>query len=288
MDPDKLLPGEIAVPLDSEEVYACFSPGNVQRMATHEAMKEQIVDATADVVEDVKSDFASEMLAATEKAVSVTAEVREIGTMAKANGELAGTNAQAADAATVKALAAAGGDISNKTVTFITPDEYAVPVSGATLAVLLGKITRGMECVEEKMNGIWESIYPIGAIYMSVSPTSPEELFGGAWTAWGSGRVPVGVDTSDTNFNTAEKTGGSITQALRALIGAVNSSTMSIGYYAGSAIASFVSNVTYAITGTQITGSKTFSHTTPVYRSDGETPNTLQPYITCYMWKRIS
>ena len=34
--------------------------------------------------------------------------------------------------------------------------------------------------------------------------------------AWGSGRVPVGINTSDTNFSTVEKTGGSATVTLTA------------------------------------------------------------------------
>lgn len=28
----------------------------------------------------------------------------------------------------------------------------------------------------------WETIYPIGSIYMSTSSTSPVSLFGGTWT----------------------------------------------------------------------------------------------------------
>ena len=51
-------------------------------------------------------------------------------------------------------------------------------------------------------------IYPIGSIYMSVSSTNPELLIGGEWVSWGAGRVPVGVNTSDTEFNSAEKIGG--------------------------------------------------------------------------------
>ena len=48
---------------------------------------------------------------------------------------------------------------------------------------------------------------------MSVNSTNPGSLFGGTWTAWGQGRVPVGVSTSGT-FNTVEKTGGSETHKL--------------------------------------------------------------------------
>lgn len=56
--------------------------------------------------------------------------------------------------------------------------------------------------------------YPVGSIYMSTSPTNPASLFGGTWVAWGSGRAPVGINTSDGNFNTVEKTGGSATETL--------------------------------------------------------------------------
>lgn len=51
--------------------------------------------------------------------------------------------------------------------------------------------------------------YPIGAIYLSVDATDPSNLFGGKWEAWGTGRVPVGVDIAQTEFNSVEKIGGS-------------------------------------------------------------------------------
>lgn len=56
--------------------------------------------------------------------------------------------------------------------------------------------------------------YPIGSIYMSVNSTSPATLFGGTWVRWGNGRIPVGVDTSQTEFNTVGKTGGEKTHTL--------------------------------------------------------------------------
>lgn len=54
-----------------------------------------------------------------------------------------------------------------------------------------------------------DRVYPVGSIYISVISTDPGELFGGTWEVWGTGCVPVGVDESGTNFNIAEKTGGS-------------------------------------------------------------------------------
>jgi hypothetical protein len=58
------------------------------------------------------------------------------------------------------------------------------------------------------------AIYPVGSIYMSVKNTNPSTYFGGTWVAWGTGRVPVGVNANDTNFATVEKTGGASTVTL--------------------------------------------------------------------------
>lgn len=62
--------------------------------------------------------------------------------------------------------------------------------------------------VDIQMQNILLKMYPIGSIYMSVVNTNPSEYFGGTWVAWGSGRVPVGVDASDTDFNAVEKSAG--------------------------------------------------------------------------------
>lgn len=53
---------------------------------------------------------------------------------------------------------------------------------------------------------------PIGHIRMETTNINPATYLGfGTWTLWGSGRVPVGVNTADTDFATVEKTGGSKT-----------------------------------------------------------------------------
>ena len=62
--------------------------------------------------------------------------------------------------------------------------------------------------VTDAINELADMIYPVGSIYMSVNNTDPALLFGGTWEAWGSGKVPVGVDANDTAFDTVEETGG--------------------------------------------------------------------------------
>lgn len=53
--------------------------------------------------------------------------------------------------------------------------------------------------------------HPIGSIEINISGANPSTYLGGTWIAWGTGKVPVGVNTNDTDFNTVEKTGGSKT-----------------------------------------------------------------------------
>ena len=132
-----------------------------------------------------------------------------------------------------------------------------------------------------------DDIYPVGAIYMSVSSTSPASLFGGTWTQWGSGRVPIGINSSDSDFNTVEKTGGSKEYELRALIGAVGGNVNTIGYDSEEVVPGYGSYdmVLDASAGAKPQGA---SNTTRVVKSDGNPATTVQPYITCYMWKRVS
>lgn len=56
--------------------------------------------------------------------------------------------------------------------------------------------------------------YPVGAVYVSTVSTNPATLFGfGTWSAIAAGRVLVGIDAGDADFDTAGETGGSKTVA---------------------------------------------------------------------------
>jgi hypothetical protein len=54
--------------------------------------------------------------------------------------------------------------------------------------------------------------FPVSSVFISVVNTNPATLLGyGTWAAFGTGRMMVGVDPNDTDFNTAEQTGGAKT-----------------------------------------------------------------------------
>lgn len=144
------------------------------------------------------------------------------------------------------------------------------------------------ENLNQMQDNIIQGIYPVGSIYMSTVSTNPSTLFGfGTWQLWGSGKVPVGIDTDDTDFNDVEKTGGTKRQALRALIGATNSNTTKLGYKAEGAVPS--ESYSIVVNGVSSDGlTSQVNHSTKVTDLTGNDVSIVQPYITCYMWKRIN
>ena len=54
--------------------------------------------------------------------------------------------------------------------------------------------------------------FAVGAIFIAVVSTNPATLLGyGTWVAFGAGRTLVGLNSGDTDFDTAEETGGAKT-----------------------------------------------------------------------------
>lgn len=145
---------------------------------------------------------------------------------------------------------------------------------------------------KDDMEAAMQRMYPIGSIYFSAVGTNPSELFGfGTWQAWGAGRVPVGVDASQTEFNAVEKTGGEKAHALT--INEMPSHTHEISYRpigdpSDDPFALFKSDG--GITGTYNSPGTELSQDALEAKAagGGQAHNNLQPYITCYMWKRTT
>lgn len=156
-----------------------------------------------------------------------------------------------------------------------------------------------------------KAIYPVGSIYMSVNATNPSAYFGGTWVAWGAGRVPVGINTSDSNFNTVEKTGGAAAVTLSAT--QIPSHTHAKGTLATASAGAHTHNLQNqkapwgtnasnrvlvdatsgytAVTNKATTSAGAHSHTvsgSTAATGGGGSHNNLQPYIVCYMWKRTA
>lgn len=138
-------------------------------------------------------------------------------------------------------------------------------------------------------------VYPVGSIYISVSDVNPGTwMTGTTWEAFANGKTLVGVDASDTDFDTVEETGGEKSHTL------IESELPKVsgGYYLhGASNGTFVYGLYGNATGTKVNGKYTtcyaqsgaYSYNSPgfAFGNDGA-HNNLQPYITTYMWKRTA
>ena len=123
-----------------------------------------------------------------------------------------------------------------------------------------------------------ETIYPVGSIYINAGvATNPGTLLGfGTWTAFGTGRTIVGVDSSDTDFDTVRETGGAKTHTLT--------------------IAELPAHSHTVAASTNDSDNAGISQGNTINTTDVSTSsvcgvgahNNLQPYITAYMWRRTA
>ena len=173
-----------------------------------------------------------------------------------------------------------------------------------------------MLCPKGKLPALLlDLLYPIGSIYMSTSSANPTNIMGGIWVSWGEGRVPVGVGTgTDSNntsvdFSAANQTGGEYTHLLtgaesgQKAVQTGNQSashTHSLTYNADSGAAASGSDpsgrgafvrrtASGGATSTWKTGNQSAAHTHSISASNASNRhNNIQPYVTCYMWKRTA
>ena len=123
-----------------------------------------------------------------------------------------------------------------------------------------------------------DDIYPVGAIYMSVSPTSPASLFGGTWERI-KGYTPAGINEEDDDTNT--KT--SFNQSAGKTIGSKWLQKHQHMYWNSDGRRNNGAGTDWNYQGVDVSK---FSNGTG-YTGDGDAQN-IQPTILVYMWKRIS
>lgn len=128
------------------------------------------------------------------------------------------------------------------------------------------------------------AVYPVGSIYINATnSTNPATLLGfGTWTAFGAGRVMVGLNSADTDFDAAEETGGAKTHTLTT---SEMPSHNHGGIYPSGSSGSFTQafDVDHPQTGAELGNQKYTTNT-----GGGQAHNNLQPYIVVYMWKRTA
>ena len=158
-----------------------------------------------------------------------------------------------------------------------------------------------VSALEASVSGMWETIYPVGSLYISVSSTSPQTLFGGTW-----------VQIEDTfllaagQLYTAGQTGGEATHTLstgelpahthgsKSLTGTAKAVLMDDFVSGGISFTGIVSGTTprqRSWSGTDgnairtITINATHEHDSV---GSGEAHNNMPPYLSVYVWKRTA
>lgn len=152
--------------------------------------------------------------------------------------------------------------------------------------------------------------WPVGSVFLSVVATNPATLLGlGTWAAFAAGRMLVGRDAGDADFDTAEETGGAKTHTLSTAempqhthaqdahthVQTSHTHTIPVGATDDTAApfdrADAGSN-TGGANATTPTGATTAvnQNATAVNQNTGggAAHNNMPPYIVVYMWKRTA
>lgn len=277
-------------------VQKCNFDGAVESSNEFVTLTQKIVEANEAIknanqaADDVRKDGAQAIQEINQNFnTAMTGFNQEIDAAVKKAEDAAGTAEEIAEQAAISTIntqknqanGIAGLDGSGKLIQMPTAaDVGAVPTSRTINGkALTSNIT--ITAADIGTSAIFLASHPVGSLFETTVSTNPGTLYGGTWAAWGGGRTPVGVNTADTSFNTVEKTGGAKTHTLTVQeipnhahdLNAVNEGVDNPngGYHPG-----WTFNKQYTA---QVMSAST---------GGGQAHNNLQPYITCYMWKRTT
>lgn len=152
------------------------------------------------------------------------------------------------------------------------------------------------------------NMYPIGSIYISTSSTNPGFIFGGTWESYAGGRFLMGVTPSRETYHSAGETGGADKQTIRIdyrhthdiqypdtndhifAHGNVSLSSPIHQYILGAEIPETSADIEagkFQLLPVSSASGKFATDVQGETTSASKTINTLPPYITVYMWRRI-
>lgn len=126
--------------------------------------------------------------------------------------------------------------------------------------------------------------YPVGAIYISTNSANPSTIFGGSWVAYAAGRVLVGVNAGDSDFNAANMSGGSKTHTLTTNEMPAHTHVHTVRTGRSFSSSTGGAPIVQGSNDTQLDSDPETTSST----GGGASHNNLQPYMTVYMWKRTA
>lgn len=138
--------------------------------------------------------------------------------------------------------------------------------------------------------------FPVGAVFIAVVATNPATLLGyGTWSAFGAGRVLVGLDAADPDFDLVEETGGAKTHTLTTAEMPAHTHVQDAHQHitqrfptATGGSSGFTADTSMSGTLADNTLQTKVETATNQNTGGGGAHNNVQPYIVCYFWKRTA
>ena len=147
------------------------------------------------------------------------------------------------------------------------------------------KFATAKAIADSYLGSILSILNPIGTIREFAVSTNPATLLGfGTWVAHGTGRVTVGIDSGDADFDTVDETGGEKTHQL-------TEAELASHDHPGVTVALKNDNLT---DGDKLHGGSDHAGTAGMWApavgdaGSDTAHNNVQPYIVVYRWVRVS
>jgi hypothetical protein len=137
-------------------------------------------------------------------------------------------------------------------------------------------------------NALNAAAYPIGSIFTTTvayanSAAVVTAIGGTTWAAFGAGKVLIGLDSGDTDFDTVEETGGAKTDSHTLTTAEMPAHTHTTSGNDANDPGALIHDID------QKSGSATETHTSNSTGGGGaHTHDIVQPYIVVYFWKRTA
>ena len=129
-------------------------------------------------------------------------------------------------------------------------------------------------------------VYPVGSIFTTItayanSAAVVTAIGGTTWVAFGAGKVLVGLDSGDTDFDTVEETGGAKTDSHTLTTAEIPAHTHTYNQPSGS-------DATQGGGDADNARSSASTSTGSTGGGGAHEHDIVQPYITVYFWKRTA
>lgn len=141
----------------------------------------------------------------------------------------------------------------------------------------VNKVTAGdMNEIKQVVNSLANLFFPIKKVVIFNDNDDHSNYLGFTWKRIASGKMLVGIDSADTDFNTIGKTGGEKTHTLTI-----------------DEIPSHSHNTYYGPSGNVYAGTTTTKTASPrddliTYTGGGQAHNNMPPYQVVALWQRVS